>query len=211
MEWNSSLLRVTGTRGQYTDLGIATTRIGGGVALAMRNDPTGGYWSKALGFGTTEPFTVQTLDRVLDFYREHGVHQAVLQLVASVLPGGLRRDRAQPPVGFTPGSTWGQARRPDPRTSLPTQTRLRIGPVPAAEARRWADVVLTGFGMPTGALTDMLTATVGGPTRVATVRGLWDDGELVDGRQPVYCTARPRRSTPPRRPSGHRGLGHSRR
>jgi hypothetical protein len=31
-----------------TALGIATTRIGGGVALSMRNDVTE-YWSKALG------------------------------------------------------------------------------------------------------------------------------------------------------------------
>ena len=37
-------------------LGIATTRIGGGVALSVRNDATG-YWSKALGFGFDEPVT----------------------------------------------------------------------------------------------------------------------------------------------------------
>ena len=109
----------------YTDLGIATTRIGGGVALAMRNDPSGGYWNKALGFGTTEPFTVQTLDRVLDFYREQGVDQAVLQLVPSVLPAGF--DEIAAARGLEAGSTWVKlAARPGDVAAA--QTRLRVGP-----------------------------------------------------------------------------------
>ncbi|GGO32412.1 GNAT family N-acetyltransferase [Micromonospora parathelypteridis] len=163
-------------RPAYTDLGISTTRIGGGVALAMRNDPSGGYWSKALGFGITEPFTVQTLDRILDFYRGHGIDQAVLQLVPSVLPTGF--DEVAAARGLKPGSTWVKlAALPGDVAAGPT--RLRVGPVPAAEAERWADVLISGFGMPSGGLTDMLAATVGEPAW--RPYAAWDDGDLVAG------------------------------
>ncbi|MBM0275283.1 hypothetical protein [Micromonospora tarensis] len=160
----------------YTDLGIATTRIGGGVALAMRNDPSGGYWNKALGFGTTEPFTVQVLDRVLDFYRDQGVHQAVLQLVPSVLPVGF--DEVAAARGLEPGSAWVKlAARPDDVAAR--QTRLRVGPVPVAEAQRWADVLLAGFGMPSGGLTTMLASTVDAPAWRPYAG--WDGDDLVAG------------------------------
>lgn len=185
----------------YTDLGIATTRIGGGVALAMRNDPSGGYWNKALGFGTTEPFTVQTLDRVLDFYREQGVDQAVLQLVPSVLPAGF--DEVAAARGLEPGSTWVKlAARPGDVAAA--QTRLRVAPVSAAEARRWADVLLSGFGMPTGGLTDMLAATVGQPAW--RPYGAWDDGELVAGGN-LFLHGDAASLNAAATATGHRGLG----
>ncbi|WP_433309005.1 GNAT family N-acetyltransferase [Micromonospora sp. CA-269861] len=185
----------------YTDLGIATTRIGGGVALAMRNDPSGGYWSKALGFGTTEPFTVQTLDRVLDFYREQGVGQAVLQLVSSVLPGGF--DEIAAARGLEPGSTWIKlAARPEDVAAA--QTHLRVGPVPAVEAQRWADVLLTGFGMPAGGLTDMLAATVGRPAW--RPYAAWDDGNLVAGGN-LFLHGEAGALNAAATASGHRGLG----
>ncbi|MGW5557688.1 hypothetical protein ACWER9_10745 [Micromonospora sp. NPDC003944] len=185
----------------YTDLGIATARIGGGVALAMRNDPTGGYWSKALGFGTTEPFTVQTLDRVLDFYREQGVDQAVLQLVPSVLPAGF--DEVAAARGLEPGSTWVKlAARPN--DVVAAQTRLRVGPVPAAEATRWADVLLTGFGMPSGGLTDMLAATVDKPAWRPFAA--WDDAELVAGGN-LFLHGEAASLNAAATTSGHRGLG----
>ena len=48
-------------------LGISTTRIGGGVVLSMRDDVTG-YWSKAVGFGVTEPVTAALLaEKSLEF------------------------------------------------------------------------------------------------------------------------------------------------
>ena len=64
-------------------LGIATRRIGGGVALSMRDDRTN-FWTKALGF--TEPLTADVVAEVCDFYRERGATRAVLQLAPSVLP-----------------------------------------------------------------------------------------------------------------------------
>ncbi|MEU8009901.1 GNAT family N-acetyltransferase [Micromonospora parva] len=185
----------------YADLGIATTRVGGGVALGMRNDPSGGYWSKALGFGTTEPFTVQVLDHVLGFYREHGIGQAVIQLIPSVLPAGF--DEVAAARGLTPGSTWIKlAARPEDVTAA--RTRLRVGPVPTTEARRWADVLLTGFGMPTGGLTDMVAATVGRPAWRPCAA--WDGGELVAGAN-LFLHGEAAALNAAATASGHRGLG----
>jgi hypothetical protein len=56
-----------------TALGIATTRIGGGVALSMRNDITG-YWSKALGFGFTELVASELIGQVVEFYRGEDIY-----------------------------------------------------------------------------------------------------------------------------------------
>jgi GNAT superfamily N-acetyltransferase len=167
----------------------------------MRNDPSGGYWNKALGFGTTEPFTVQTLDAVLDFYREHGVGQAVLQLVPSVLPAGF--DEIAAARGLEPGSTWVKlAARPGDVTAA--QTRLRVAPVPVAEARRWADVVLSGFGMPAGGLTTMLAATVGEPAW--RPYAAWDDGDLVAGGN-LFLHGESASLNAAATAPGHRGLG----
>ncbi|MEU8088984.1 GNAT family N-acetyltransferase [Micromonospora sp. NPDC049101] len=185
----------------YTDLGVATTRIGGGVALAMRNDPSGGYWSKALGFGVTEPFTVRVLDRVLDFYREQGVDQAVLQLVPAVLPDGF--DAVAAARGLEPGSTWVKlaARSGDVAAA---RTRLRVAPVPAAEARRWADVLLAGFGMPAGGLTDMLASTVGEPAW--RPHAAWDGDEVVAGGN-LFLHGESASLNAAATAPGHRGLG----
>jgi hypothetical protein len=66
-------------------LGIATARIGGGVALSMRNDVTG-YWSKALGFGFTEPVTGELIDGLIAFYRAEHSPGAVIQIAPASLP-----------------------------------------------------------------------------------------------------------------------------
>ena len=62
-----------------SELGIATLRISGGVALSMRHDVTG-YWSKALGFGFEEPVTEELIGRVLAFYRAERTPGAVIQI-----------------------------------------------------------------------------------------------------------------------------------
>src|ERR1700722_4093559 len=66
-------------------LGTRQLRIGGGVALAMPNDPSG-FWSKALGLGFTEPVTAGLLERIIEFYRDCGMSAATLQLAPQVLP-----------------------------------------------------------------------------------------------------------------------------
>src|SRR5262245_31552661 len=68
-----------------TALGVAAARIGGGVTLSMRHDVTG-YWSKALGFGFTEPITGPLIDQVIDFYRAEHSPGAVIQIAPVALP-----------------------------------------------------------------------------------------------------------------------------
>ncbi|SNY47717.1 GNAT family N-acetyltransferase [Paractinoplanes atraurantiacus] len=152
-------------------LGVAAARIGGGVALAMPNDPVS-YWSKALGFGVTEPFTLAVLDEVLDFYRTHGVRQAVIQLVPSVLPDGFAGR------GLERTSTWVKLGG-DPAQVAAAPSDLRIAAVTPETAGAWADAVLDTFGMPTGDLTAMLASTAGR----AHWRpfAAWDGDEVVAG------------------------------
>ncbi|MFG1992309.1 GNAT family N-acetyltransferase [Actinoplanes sp. NPDC048988] len=152
-------------------LGVAAARIGGGVVLAMRHDPAS-YWSKALGFGVTEPFTPAVLDEVLDFYRTHRVRQAVLQLIPSVLPAGFAGR------GLEKTSTWVKLGG-DPAAIADTPTDLRIAAVTPETAEEWAGAVLDTFGMPGGDLTTMLASTAGR----AGWRpfGAWDGDQVVAG------------------------------
>jgi hypothetical protein len=66
-------------------LGTARLDIGGGVALALPNDPTG-FWNMTRGLGFAEPVTADLVQRVAAFYREHGASAARLHLLPQVLP-----------------------------------------------------------------------------------------------------------------------------
>src|SRR4051812_17922526 len=70
------------------ELGLATTRIGGGEVTVMTNDATGGFWSRAIGFGITEPLTHQVVDEVLAFVRDHGLQQLIFQVAPGADPEG---------------------------------------------------------------------------------------------------------------------------
>jgi len=155
-------------------LGIATVRIGGGVALSMRNDVTG-YWSKALGFGGTEPVTAEVIDRVVDFYRDQSTASAVIQIAPQALPTEwpdiserhrLRAESAWVKLAcsvddFRPGG----------------DTTLRVGPVPAADFGRWAATCMRGFGMPEEGLADMMAAAVTHPG--FRPFAAWDGDQMV--------------------------------
>jgi GNAT superfamily N-acetyltransferase len=143
-------------------LGITTRRIGGGVALAMRNDPTG-YWNKALGFGGTEPVSAALIDDVIDFYRAEDVPAAVLQIAPHALPTewpaisrrhGLRAD-----------SRWTKLiRSTDLTHHWSGRTDLRIAATQPSDHRLWASTALAGFGMPDGGgLGDMMAAALAHP------------------------------------------------
>jgi GNAT superfamily N-acetyltransferase len=155
-------------------LGMAQARIGGGVALSMRHDPTGGYWNKALGFGFAEPVTAKTIAEVCDFYREQGRRQATLQIAPDRLPDDWDGIRAA--QGITPGSYWVQLAREV--TDFPeVETTLRITEVDTGRAARWASTLLRGFGMPEQGLTEMMAATVAQPDFRAYAA--WDGDEMV--------------------------------
>jgi hypothetical protein len=69
----------------FAALGTAQLRIGGGIALAMPNDPSG-FWSKTLGLGFDQPVTAALLEQVFGFYREHGMTAATVQIAPQALP-----------------------------------------------------------------------------------------------------------------------------
>jgi hypothetical protein len=140
------------------ELGIATHRVAGGVVLAMRHDPAGGYWNKALGFGVSEPFTAEVAQAVVDTWREHGTAAGALQVAPSALPPDWPDVAAR--LGLVPGTSWVKLLR-DPSPAPPASTDLRVGPVTEESALAWADVFCTGFGMPVGPLSRMLAAVVG--------------------------------------------------
>jgi hypothetical protein len=162
-------------------LGIACCRIGGGVAVMMRNDPTH-YWSKALGLGFREPVTAALIRHLCAFYREHGVPDFVLQLAHSVLPAGW--DGICAANLLCEGNRW-----------LKLVHRLTdIAPAPATapavtlvtpdEAGQWAGVLIRGFGMPGGPLVDMLAATVGRPGFRAYAA--WEGDEMTGAANMYY-------------------------
>ena len=101
-----------------TRLGIAVERIGGGVAMSVRNDVTG-YFSKALGFGFAEPVTADLTNRVLGFYEQHGSPGATLQIAPEVLPEDWDDICAVTNCGPTdPGGSWHAQLRTPPRNRV---------------------------------------------------------------------------------------------
>jgi GNAT superfamily N-acetyltransferase len=157
-------------------LGAAAARIGGGVALSVRNDPTG-YWSKALGFGFTEPVTHRLVGRIVDFYRSAGTPGATIQIAPSVLPPDWEEICSA--YGLRSGSPWVKLAAPIEQVRPSASTRLRVAPVEPGDAAAWADVLLRGFGMPTVGLGEMLGAAVANPA--FRPYGVWDGADLVGG------------------------------
>ena len=154
-----------------TRLGIAVERIGGGVAMSVRNDVTG-YFSKALGFGFAEPVTADLTNRVLGFYEQHGSPGATLQIAPEVLPenwGDIcasHQLRADGP--------WWKLACPI-KDAIPQPSDLRAGPVGLDEVDEWVRVLLDGFGMP-HSLADMMTAGIDGGLQPFAV---WDGEKMV--------------------------------
>lgn len=163
-------------------LGIATTRIGGGVVLSMRHDPTGGYWNKALGFGVTEPVTRELVRDVLDLYRANGSAVACLQLAPAALPPDWPTICAE--LGLEDAGTWVKLVR-DASPAPPATTDLRVAPVTEESAVEWATVFCTAFGMPPGPLVPMVAAVVHTPGFHPVAA--WDGDRVVAGAN-LYLT-----------------------
>ncbi|WP_238015646.1 GNAT family N-acetyltransferase [Dactylosporangium sp. AC04546] len=154
-------LVVTAPAGMREARGMAAERIGGGVALAMRDDPAR-YWNKALGFpGPTGP---DLLTDLAGFYRRHGVAMAVLQPAPAALPTGWPGLCAE--FGIAAADTWLQLACPiGAATTAPPATAagVEIGPVAPGDAEEWGAVVAGAFGMSPGIYGPMLAAVVGHP------------------------------------------------
>ncbi|WP_205314853.1 GNAT family N-acetyltransferase [Nonomuraea lactucae] len=167
-------------------LGIECARLGGGVVLSMRDDPTG-YWSKALGFGFAEPVTAELIKEICEFYRSRAVPMAVLQLAPWVLPTDWEQICAE--HGLAAGPPWVKLVRDLPGWTRIPEPGLRVERVDEREARRWASVLMRGFGMPQGPLVEMAAAAVGRPGfhayairfdgKVTASAGMYVDGDVA--------------------------------
>ena len=155
-------------------LGVATARIGGGVALAMRHDVTG-YWNKALGFGVTEPVTTQLVGDLVDFYRVQNAPRAVVQIAPALLPQDWSEICHR--HGLTPTSPWIKLVGEIDDVATGHDTDLSVRPVEPVDYPRWASTVLRGFGMPTDGLADMFAAALAHPG--FRPFAAWDGEEMV--------------------------------
>jgi ribosomal protein S18 acetylase RimI-like enzyme len=155
-------------------LGISSTWLGGGVVLAMAHDVTG-YWSKALGFGVSEPVTRELVQDVCRFYELSGARSATIQIAPDALPEDWPRIAAD--LGLERDSAWVKLQRrvtgaeeaPAPVTSL------RVEPVAEEHLRRWSRVLFAGFGMPP----EFDTMGIGVDPELCRRFGAWDGPELV--------------------------------
>jgi hypothetical protein len=219
-------LETHATEATATALDMDATRLSGGVALSMRNDPTQ-FWSKALGFGFQEPVTAVMIENVCDFYRMRRTPVAVLQVAPSVLPHTWLDIHTR--QGLEPGRTWVKLAF-DLRTALDESSNqldstLRVAQVDTAQAGDWAACLLRGFGMPTEHLTGMLTPLVGTAgwhlyavwhgDHIVAAAGMWTNGETAQlvggatlpdwrgrGAQTALLVARTRAA----RDTGHRWM-----
>jgi hypothetical protein len=155
-------------------LGITTARIGGGVVLSMRNDLTG-YWSKALGFGFTEPVTHRLIDEVVSFYRAERSLGAIIQIAPAALPADW--DEIRLSHNISPEPSWIKLGCRINALRQGRDTALRVGPVGPEQVEEWATVTLRGFGMPETGLRDMVVASAANPC--FRPYAAWDGDEIV--------------------------------
>jgi GNAT superfamily N-acetyltransferase len=154
-------------------LGMARTRLGGGVVLAARHDVTN-YWSKALGFGFDQPVTADLVAEITAFYREHDVQLATIQLAPAVIPADW--DAICEKEGIAAGASWLKLARLAGLVESP-ETDLRIDVIPPEDAGQWATVLARGFGMPEEQVTPMMQNVPSQPGW--TAYGAWDGDQLV--------------------------------
>ena len=155
-------------------LGMATARIGGGVACSMRYDPTGGYWSKALGYGIDRPVDADLIAEIAEFYRKQDSRQATLQIAPALLPADwdeIRRANA-----ITGGGWWVKLLC-EADYFTPGRTDLRIAPVEPEQQLDAAGLLMRGFGMPAADLVEMFAATSARDDILAFAA--WDGDKMV--------------------------------
>ncbi|MEV4316567.1 GNAT family N-acetyltransferase [Actinocrispum sp. NPDC049592] len=155
------------------DLGMATARIGTGLALSVLRDPTG-YWSKALGF--TEPMTAGLVEEIIEFYRAAGSKRASLLLAPWVLPPDWADICAA--YGLTPGGRATKLVAPVDAVHLTGHTDLPISKVEPGRLADWGRVALSGFDMP-----DMLAPIIDGLVNAKDFQhyAAWDGDRIAGG------------------------------
>jgi GNAT superfamily N-acetyltransferase len=147
-------------------LGMESLRVGGGVVLSVREDPSQ-FWSQALGFGFDEPVTAGLIEEICGFYRSWETPVARLQLAPSTLPADW--DEICVKANISAGSSLVKlvcdietaiaraGRRP------PLAPELRVGPVTPADAAEWSSVMTRVFEMSDPNVEEMAAGSVGRP------------------------------------------------
>jgi GNAT superfamily N-acetyltransferase len=155
------------------NLGIATKRAAGGVILSLRNDESR-YWSKALGFGFSEPITDELVEQVLDYYRSEDNSTAVMQIAPSVLPPEWDAIRAR--HGLVQTATIIKLACAIDDFRWHGRSDLTVEGVDDVDIDAWARVALRGFGMP-----ESLATMVAAGTRSSGFHpfAAWDGDEMI--------------------------------
>jgi len=141
-------------------LGIATAPIGGGWAVAMRDDPVG-YWNKAIAIGVGTPVTAPLVDEVVEFYRSRRVRRMVLQIAPANLPADWEAIRAR--HGLTAGVPWVKLGAAVADLSPEASPEFTVEAVQESDALAWATVTLRGLGTYEERLMHMVAAGATAP------------------------------------------------
>jgi len=168
-------------------LGTSAVRFSGGVVLSMAHDPVN-YWSKALGFGFESPIDAHLVQRIVDTFLAAGVTSAIIPLAPHVLPPDWMIIAAR--HGLTAESTWVKlAGEPLPApifelasvspTGGNSDDDLRIDRVEPADIAEWANVIVSGFGMPPAQLSSLLVAAANSAETYPFAA--WDGNLMVAG------------------------------
>jgi hypothetical protein len=125
--------------------GITVAHVGGGVVWATTGDPSGGFFSRAVGQGVTEPITGDVLDAIVDIAKSAGAPMISVQPSPEVVTPEVFDLLAE--RGFNPGRTWDKLGR-DASPPPAAATDLRVDVIGPDDASDFASVLLAGFGMP---------------------------------------------------------------
>jgi GNAT superfamily N-acetyltransferase len=159
--------------------GIEAIRLGGGVVLSVRDDPSH-FWSKTLGFGFDEPLTAELIDEVCAFYRAQRNPVATLRFAPQVLPGDWEEICAKRDISGG-GTQVKLACEVD--TALARiegagrpESALRVEPIRKTDAQRSSELMFGVFKLPEPAV-KMAVASVGRPGWQAFAT--WDGDQMV--------------------------------
>jgi GNAT superfamily N-acetyltransferase len=157
-------------------LGIATGRIGGGWAVAMRNDPVE-YWNKALGIGVGTPISAELVDVVAEFYRSREIPMAVIQIAPAHLP--VDWDDIRLRHGLVAGAPWVKLGAAVDELKPDGSPHPTVEAVGEADADEWAEVTLRGLGTYEDRLLRMVSA--GAPAAGFHPFAVRENGRFIAG------------------------------
>ena len=157
-----------------TVLGMSVDRLHGGVATVMRNDPTGGFWSRVIGLGIDEPVTDQVVEDVIASCDRRGGRSICMQISPAASPEGWGEILSR--HGFTPGAGWVKSLR-DVSPPPPVDTDITVRILGANEALDYGSVYWKGFGFPHPDFETWMSSHVG--RQNWTHFGAYDGAELV--------------------------------